>query len=143
MSDSSSGRPLPEITAVSQPFWEAAASGKLVMQRCDHCRTITWPPRPSCVECGSPEIRWTAFSGRGNVYSFTVIRQAVGGLDAKAFEPEIPYTVLWVDLEDGPRFLSNMVDCPLDAIEIGMPVEIVFREASHGIWLPKFRPSER
>jgi uncharacterized OB-fold protein len=84
-------------------------------------------------------LEWTAVSGRGTVFSFTIIRQVIAR-GAAAFEKELPYIVAWIDLDEGPRFCSNVVNCPVDKITIGMPVEVVFEAASTEISLPKFRP---
>ncbi len=133
------GKPLPRVTSLTQPFWEATAQKRLVIQRCASCREFVWCPRPACTECGSDQLEWKSVSGRGTVFSFTIIRQVIAR-GAGAFEKEIPYIVAWVDLEEGPRFCSNVVDCPIDRVTIGMPVEVVFEEASTEISLPKFRP---
>jgi uncharacterized OB-fold protein len=135
-------KPLPRISAVTAPFWGAAAEQRLRMPRCKACAAFVWPPRPSCGECGGEHFEWTDLSGRGRVYSFTVIRQVVGGPAAKAFEPDIPYVVAWIDLDEGPRFTSNIVGCPIEAVSIGMMVEVTFDQASPDIWLPKFKPSQ-
>ena len=132
-------RPLPEVTELTAPFWQAAREGRLVMQRCRACREYVWCPRPACMECGGRDLDWQELSGRGAVYSFTVIRQ-LAGRGARAFEKNIPYVIAWVDLEEGPRFFTNIVQCPVDRVEIGMAVEVVFDPASNEISLPKFRP---
>ncbi|MBI4529713.1 MAG: OB-fold domain-containing protein [Deltaproteobacteria bacterium] len=132
-------KPLPEITPVTQPFWEAAAKGKLVMQRCSACRSWIWCPRPACVECGSENLRWTPLSGHGKVFAFTVIREVVGRA-LRGFARDIPYVTAWIDLDEGPRFCSNVVECSADQVAIGMDVEVVFEEARQGVFLPKFRP---
>ena len=132
-------KPLPEITPVTRPFWEAAAAGKLVMQRCGDCHAWVWCPRPACVECGGEKLAWTQLSGRGEVFAFTVIREVVGRA-LRGFEKDIPYVTAWIDLEEGPRICSNVVGCPIEKVAIGMAVEAVFEEAGSGIFLPKFRP---
>ena len=132
-------KPLPEITPITQPFWEGAAGGKLLMQRCRDCHSWVWCPRPACVECGSERLEWTPLSGRGLVFAFTVIREVVGRA-LRGFAKDIPYVTAWIDLEEGPRFCSNIVQCPVEKVEIGMAVEVVFEEAGPGIFLPKFKP---
>ncbi len=134
-----SAKPLPRVTSVTQPYWEAAAQKRLVIQRCLKCEEYVWCPRPACTECGSNQLEWKAVSGRGTVFSFTIIRQVIAR-GAAAFEKEIPYIVAWIDLDEGPRFCSNVVNCPVDQITIGMPVEVEFDKASPEIFLPKFRP---
>ena len=132
-------KPLPRISTLTQPFWDAAANKKLVMQRCRSCDAFEWCPHPSCTECGSDHLEWTTVSGRGTIFSFTIVRQ-VTDRRGREFENDVPYIAAWIDLEEGPRFCSNVVDCPIDTIAIGMPVEVVFEETGGGIFLPKFRP---
>lgn len=133
-------KPLPEITPVTQPFWDGAAGGKLLMQRCRDCHSWVWCPRPACVECGSERLEWTPLSGRGRVFAFTVIREVVGRA-LRGFAKDIPYVTAWIDLEEGPRFCSNIVQCPIEKVAIGMAVEVLFEEAGSGIFLPKFKPA--
>ena len=140
MSEPDFTKPLPNITPEAKPFWDAAAQNKLVMQRCQDCLAWVWTPRPLCNECGSERIDWTPMSGKGTVYSFTVIRQVVGRAASKAFEPDIPYVVAWIDLDEGPRMISNVVGCPVDDVKLGMPVAVVFEQQSPEVWLAKFKP---
>ena len=134
-------KPLPAITSEAKAFWDAAAQQKLTIQRCQDCRAWVWTPRPSCNECGSEKVAWTPMSGKGEVYSFTVIRQVVGRAASKAFEPDIPYVIAWVDLEEGPRLITNIVGCPVEDVKLGMKVTVQFDKASEKIWLPKFKPA--
>jgi uncharacterized OB-fold protein len=143
MSEDRPSKPLPKINAVTRPFWSAAAERRLCMPRCRDCAAFTFPPRPSCCECGGENLKWTNLSGRGVVYSFTVIRQIVGGPTAKAFEDDIPYIVALIDLDEGPRLTSNVIGCPIDAVTIDMPVEVTFEQASVDVWLPKFKPATK
>jgi uncharacterized OB-fold protein len=140
MAEATLKKPLPAIVPEAKPFWDAAAQGKLVMQRCEDCRAWVWTPRPSCNECGSERLEWTPMSGKGEIYSFTVIRQVVGRAASKAFEPDIPYVVAWVDLDEGPRMITNVVGCAVEAVKLGMKVTVAFEQASPEIWLPKFKP---
>lgn len=80
-------------------------------------------------------------SGKGQVYSFTVIRQVVGRAASKAFEQDIPYVIAWIDLDEGPRMISNVIGCPVDNVELGMRVSVIFEQQSPDIWLPKFKPA--
>lgn len=141
MSKMETAKPLPRINAVTEPFWEAAARQTLLMQRCRDCLAYVWTPRPACFECGGDRLEWLPLSGRGRVYSFTIIRQVAGRGSAAAFEKEIPYTVAWIDLDEGPRLLSNVIGCPVGDVKIGMEVIAVFEEASREIRLPKFKPA--
>jgi uncharacterized OB-fold protein len=78
-------------------------------------------------------------SGRGEVYSFTVIRQIAGRAASQAFQSDIPYVVAWVDLDEGPRMITNIIGCPVENVAIGMKVAVVFEQASNDVWLPKFK----
>ena len=132
-------KPLPEITPVNQPFWDGAKAGKLMMQKCQNCGTWVFCPRPVCGDCASDKLEWVQVSGKGKVFSFTVIREVVGQA-LRGFAPDIPYVTAWVDLDDGPRFCSNIIGCPIEKVHIDMPVEVVFEESGDGITLPKFKP---
>jgi uncharacterized protein len=140
MAETATRKPLPQITAEAKPFWEAASQQKLVMQRCRDCRVWVWTPRPSCFECGSERLEWTQLSGNGQIYSFTVIRQVVGRAASKAFEPDVPYVVAWIDLDEGPRMISNVIGCPVEDVKLGMKVSVEFEQQSPEIWLAKFKP---
>lgn len=133
-------KPLPEITPVNQPFWDGARAGKLVMQKCRDCGSWVFCPRPVCVECNGENLEWVQMSGRGRIFSFTVIREVVGSA-LRGFAPDIPYVTAWIDLDEGPRFCSNVVGCPIDKVKIDMPVEVVFEDSGRGVTLPKFKPA--
>ena len=128
-------RPLPEGDAALAPFFAAAREHRLVVQRCGGCGALRFPPRELCSGCLSTEASWTQVSGRGEIFSYNVMHQ----IYHPAFASEAPYAVVVVKLAEGPKIISNLVDCPLEAIRIGMPVEVVFEEASPEITLPKFR----
>lgn len=142
MAETNLQKPLPTITSEATPFWEGAAKQKLLMQRCLDCSAYIWTPRPSCFECGSENIHWQELSGRGQVYSFTVIRQVVGRAASQAFEKDIPYVIAWIDLDEGPRMITNVIGCPVEAVKLGMKVAVVFEQQSPDIWLPKFKPGD-
>jgi uncharacterized OB-fold protein len=131
-------KPLPEITPVNQPFWDGAKARKLMMQRCKECQSWVFCPRPICVECNSDQLEWVQMSGRGKVFSFTVIREVVGH-DLRGFAADIPYVTAWIDLDEGPRFCSNIVGCSIEDVKIDMPVEVVFEDSGDAVTLPKFK----
>ena len=134
-----SEKPLPKINPLTEPFWEAAKNKSLIIQHCGNCGVFVWCPNPSCTECGNDHLEWKPVSGQGTVFSFTIIRHVLERR-GRGFENDVPYIVAWIDLDEGPRFCSNVVDCPVENITIGMPVEVVFLETGGGIFLPKFRP---
>lgn len=116
-------------------WWEQAAQGVLAIQRCAGCKTLRHPPRPMCGECRSLEWDFVQASGRGTVCSYTVLHhpQFPGY--------EYPLIIILVDLEEGTRFTSQLVDCEPDAVRFDMPVEMVIHEDPDGFKLPVFRPA--
>jgi len=111
-----------------------------MMQKCKDCGTWVFCPRPVCGDCSSEKLEWVQLSGKGKIFSFTVIREVVGQA-LRGFAPDIPYVTAWIDLDDGPRFCSNIIGCPIDKVHIDMPVEVVFEDTGDGITLPKFTPA--
>jgi uncharacterized OB-fold protein len=134
MSAAQSQIPLPRPTALSRPHWEGCREGVLRVQRCQDCGTYVFIPQPCCTSCLGERLEWVESSGRGTLYSYTIVHRP----QQPVFE--VPYTVVVVELEEGWHMLSNLVDCDPDEIEIGMPLEILFREMSDEITLPLFRP---
>jgi uncharacterized protein len=133
-------KPLPQITPINQPFWDGAAAGKLMIQKCQDCGSWVFCPRPVCGDCASDKLEWIEVSGKGKVFAFTVIREVVGQA-LRGFAPDIPYVTAWIDLDEGPRFCSNIIGCPIDKVHIDMPVQAVFEDSGEGITLPKFKPA--
>ena len=129
-------KPLPEITPEMALFWEAARRHELVVQRCRGCGARRFPAREICSRCLSRDAGWERVSGRGSVFSFAIMHQVYH----PGFADAVPYAIVVVELEEGVRMLSNLVDCPVERIEIGMPVEAVFEPVTPEVTLPKFRP---
>jgi uncharacterized OB-fold protein len=130
-------RYVPEPTPETQPFWDGTRIGELRLQRCDACRQAYFPPRNFCPYCASRKVSWFKASGRASLYSFVIHHRAVAG-----FTP--PYSIAVVQLEEGPRLLTNIVDCPQtpQALQLDMAVEVTFLRISEQITLPQFRPAE-
>jgi hypothetical protein len=128
--------PLPELDAVTRPFWEAAARGRLLYQRCPACHHAQFYPRAACTGCGATPA-WAEASGRGSVHTFTVIRQ----IGAPPFRDRLPYVVAMIDLEEGVRMMGNVTDCPVDEVHVGMPVRAYALPAEGGIAVPFWRPA--
>jgi uncharacterized OB-fold protein len=119
---------------VSAPYWEATADGRLELQRCRGCDAWVHYPRASCPRCHSRELEPRAVTGRGRVYSWTTIHTA-GGFPS--YGQRVPYTIVLVELEEGPRMIGNLVDGGADAVAVGDPVEVVFEERGE-LKLPQF-----
>jgi len=128
-------KPLPEVTPDNQPFWDACKRHELSLQRCHDCGHLRLPS-PICPQCLSMESGWVAASGRGKVFTWTVIHQRYH----PGFAGELPYNVSIVELDEGPRLLTNIVGCSNEDLRIGMDVEAVFEDVTEEMTLPKFRP---
>ena len=125
-------RAVPRSTPVSEPYWEGCRRGELRLQRCKDCSKLQFYPRLFCISCQGAELAWEAVSGRGTLASYTVVRRGV----SKAYPA--PYVVVLVDLEEGPRLMSQLVDCDPEAVVIGAPVQVQFVQWEEGVSLPVF-----
>ena len=127
---------IPVANFDTQPFWDGCARGELLLQRCSACGSVRHPPSPICAHCLSDRHTWVPASGRGKVYTFVVVRET----RARGWDKMVPYVVAVVELEEGPRMLSNLVSVEPDAVRIEMPVEATFAELDGTTKLPLFRP---
>ena len=126
-------RELPAKSELAAPFWEGAARGRFMVQACE-CGVRLFPPRIVCPECWSGELRWEEASGLGTVYSHSVLYRA----PTEAFADLVPYVVAMVDLDEGPRMMTNVVGCPPEEVVVGLRVRVEF-DPERGD-LPLFRP---
>jgi len=131
-------RPLPAITPETRLFWEGAKSGELRLQKCAACSHVYFPPRPFCPKCASRDVNVMRASGKATLYSYVIHHRAVPG-----FTP--PYSIAVVELEEGPRMMTNIVGIEQtpQALQLDMPLEVVFERMSEEISLPLFRPAGR
>ena len=127
----------PAVSLETQPFWDATAEGRLVLPRCDACDTVIWYPRQFCPACAGTEVTWFDAAGTGTIYSCTVVRKGQG-----PFREAAPYVLAYVELDEGPRVMTNIVDCDPDDVAIGQRVTVVFADTGKGSALPRFRPVE-
>jgi uncharacterized OB-fold protein len=130
-------KPLPQVDEESRGYWEACQRHEVVLQRCGSCGALRYYPRALCPSCLSERTEWVRSTGRGTVYTFTVTHQN----QAPGFRDTLPYVLAYVELEEGVRMLTNIVGCAPDEVRIGMPVEIVFDDATEEITLPQFKPA--
>ena len=129
-------RPRPAINDDNRFFWDGVAQGELRIQRCQACSTLRHPPAPACAACGSLQWDSVKASGRGSVFSYAVPRHP-------AIPPfTYPHVVVLVELEEGTRLVSNLIDVEPEGVDIGMPVEVCFVAAEDDLVLPQFRPAE-
>ncbi|MEQ1550122.1 OB-fold domain-containing protein [Sphingorhabdus sp.] len=129
-------RPRPQ-DPVEQEFWRLCQDGQLHFQRCSSCGTWRHLPRYMCARCGSPEFAWQPSTGRGTLFSWTVTHQALH----PAFAHEIPFIAALVELEEGVRMATRLIECTVDRIELDMPVELTFEPLGDDFRLPVFRPA--
>jgi uncharacterized OB-fold protein len=118
--------PLPDLSDErTAEYFVGAARGELVILRCEECSRLVWYPEPRCPACGGESFTWTPVSGRGRLFSWTVVRRPF----LPAFEEMVPFVTALVSLEEDPavRIVSYVIDCELDALAAGMPMEAVFR----------------
>jgi uncharacterized OB-fold protein len=129
-------KPIPVPDDLSRPFWDGALAHRLVLQRCAACGYYNHPPRLACDTCLSQQLRFEPVSGRGTIYTFTVMHQR----DVAGFENEAPFINLVVELEEQPRLLmvSNLPIAERDRVRIGAPVEVIFEDRG-GVIVPQFK----
>ena len=130
--------PSPAVNPETREFWEATAQGRLLLKRCLDCGSVIWYPRALCPECGSLRTEWFEAAGRGRVYSYTVNHRGQG-----AYAGAAPYVLAYVELDEGPRVMTNLVEAGEDELAVGLPVEVTFHDTGEGSALPRFRPANR
>jgi uncharacterized OB-fold protein len=131
--------PSPLANATTLPFWQAAAEHRLVVQRCLACGHTRLPPAPVCSECRSAEADWKELSGRGEIYTYTIVHRPI------AAGQQLPYVIAVIALEEsgGVRMISNVVDARPEEIRIGSRVELVWEDMSAELAIPRFRLARR
>jgi uncharacterized OB-fold protein len=127
---------VPSTNPDSKPFWDGCGRNELLLQRCSACGTLRHPPSPVCANCLSDQAEWIRASGRGTVYTFTVVRQVL----ARGWDEKIPYIVAVIELDEGVKVLTNLTNVVPEAVTIGMPVEVTFEELDGTTKLPLFQP---
>ncbi len=128
---------IPPITDELRPFFDGARKHQLVVQKCNRCGKLRFPPAQICAECLSHDLSWTAVSGRGKVFSYSIMHRAYH----PAFAAKIPYALVVVELEEGGKINSNVVGIEPHRLKCGMAVEVTFEEINDEVVLPKFRPA--
>ena len=128
---------MPRVDEESRPFWEACARHELYVQKCRACGRVFYYPRGFCLHDLTADFDWLRCSGKGTVYTFTVTRQN----QSAGFRDNLPYVMAYVELEEGVRMLTNIVDCDPEQVRIGMPVEVTFEDLTDEVSVPLFRPA--
>ena len=127
-------KPAPRPSAESLPWWEGVKERKFLLQHCLLCGKFWLPPSARCRHCLSTDFTWKEASGQGRIYSFVVYHRHYH----PAFEDELPYVVAIIELDEGPRILSNIVGTPSDEVRCDLPVRVVFSDDGHNPMIPKF-----
>ena len=128
-------KPLPVVQPWSKPFWEAAKRHRLMIQRCNDCGLKIFYPRKYCPDCWSANLDWFEASGRGKVFSYSI---TMAGVEER-FAEDLPFVLALVDLEEGIRMMTNIVECKPDEVSIGMDVKVTFSDVTDEFSLPMFK----
>jgi uncharacterized OB-fold protein len=126
--------PLPQPSIETEPFWTGVQERKLLMPKCDACGTISFPPTVACGVCEKTDFTWTEMSGNGKIYSFVVYHRVYH----PSFKDKVPYVVGVVQLDEGPRIISNIINLPTTEVTCEMPVRVVYEDQRDGYLIPKF-----
>jgi hypothetical protein len=128
-------KPLPALVGLSKEFYDFCQQRELRFQRCADCNAWRHVPREQCAQCGSRRWQWAKSHGLGVVFTWTVVARAMH----PAFVADVPYAPVVVELDEGVRLVSDVVDCPPDELAIGMRVRVEFVDVTPDVTLPKFR----
>lgn len=132
-------KPLPIIDSLTEPYWEAANDGRLLVQRCTACDRFQHYPRPHCVHCGTMDPEWVEASGLGVVHTFTIIHRN----DAPGFVDELPYVFAIIELGEGVRMAGNIIHIDPEEVHIDMPVRVFFDRITDEITIPLWEPTQK
>jgi len=127
-------KPLPIPDGDSQALWDGLKNGELLLQHCDDCGHVQYYQQRICRQCQSANLQHKAASGRGTIHSFSVVYRAPG----PAFKEDVPYAVLLIDLEEGPRMISSLVGKDFDALDFDCPVKLKTIKIADEVCLPCF-----
>lgn len=130
-------KPVPQPSPETQPFWEGCAAGELRLQRCQSCDSFFFPPRPFCPTCSSSGVEWRPVSGRGTLHTYLINHRP-----ARGFEDDAPYAIAVVQLDEGPRMMSNIVgvENTPENLLLDMPLQVTFEQRGD-VMLPVFEPA--
>ena len=129
-----------EVTNLNKQFWDGTKRHELVIQKCKKCGEYQWYARANCIHCGTREPEWAKVSGKGTIYSYTIISLVVG--NSPLYNLEIPFAIGLVELDEGPRIYARLVDCGPTEVKIDMRVEVDFKDLTSEITIPVFKPAK-
>lgn len=125
--------PEPSINPITEPFWEGLRNHRLTLQECTECGEVHYPPEVRCIHCFS-RLEWTEVDGTGTIYSYGIVHHP----NHPDYFTETPFVLGLVELKEGPKIVTNIVDCDVDDIDIGREVEIAFGDVTHDLTVPQF-----
>ncbi|HKU98120.1 MAG TPA: OB-fold domain-containing protein [Vineibacter sp.] len=130
--------PHPVPTALSQPFWDGCQRRQITLQRCDRCGRFRFYPCEACPYCRSRDCTWTDVDARGTVYSWIIVRRSVDAV----WQARAPYIagIIELDVQKGLLIPAIVIDCPVDSVRAGMPVEVTFEQTDASTVVPRWRP---
>lgn len=132
-----SAKPQPKITACAVPYWQSCLEEKLSLPYCKQCDTCFYYPRLWCPSCFNQELDWQVVSGRAKVYSFSVIHQS----PLASYQQDLPYVLAVIELEEGPRMMTNVINCDVNTVHVDMPVTVTFEQRGD-MKIPQFEPPQ-
>ncbi len=130
-------KPLPFPNSDTKEFWDGAKRHELLLQKCSQCSNYRYPPSSICPNCFSLDFKWERASGKGEVYSFTIVRIPL----RPDWAPDVPYALATIKLHEGVRMVSSVIGCKPEDVKIGMKVQVVFDDVTEQFTLPKFKPA--
>lgn len=128
-------KPQPKMTPGAEHYWQSATEEHFVLPQCDDCSEIFFYPRVWCPKCFSQNLSWYKASGKGKVYSFSVVHQA----PFPSYKNDVPYVLAIIALEEGPHMMSNVINCDPQSVLVDMPVNVTF-ESRGEMKIPQFQP---
>ena len=128
---------LPSPDAETQEFWDGCRDGRLLLKHCNAGGVDHFYPRPFCPSCWSTDVEWRSASGRATLYTYSIVRQN----DLPPFNERVPYVAAVVELEEGPRVMTNVEGCAFEDLEIGMALSVEFKAIADEVTVPVFRPA--
>ncbi len=126
----------PVVTPDTEPFWTGLVEGVVRLPHCAACDAVIWYPRPMCPTCGSSDLTWSQLSGHGTIYSFSIARRTPGG-----WGKHVPYVLAYVELDEGPRVMTNIINTDPDTLVCGQSVQAVFDPTAEGMAVLRFEPT--
>ncbi len=125
---------LPSIDQETQPFWDGLKEGRFLLRHCNACSHDYYYPRPFCPSCWSDDVSWKQASGRGKIYTYSVVHVN----DLPPFNERVPYVAAIVELEEGPRLMTNIEDVPFEELRADLPVVVEYKAISDDVTIPVF-----